>query len=99
MIYPHEVIVLPFELDSEQLRELEIKIDSTLRDTWIAGTERRIHISDESWSRNCPYVEELVKRYTKAGWRCESYGYASILFHAPKPKSETSWSLFRFITG
>lgn len=88
MITPDQVIVKKFNPDWNQY---ETRIDAALRKDWYEGEERQVNVLPALTGRSTvhPVVVEMVKRYQAVGWKCESYGYTSMTFFAPK-MSDTS---------
>lgn len=92
MIYPNEVIVNKFNPDYD---EYEARIDAVLKRDWYEGEERKLDVLPGCHGRCSvhPVVTEMLARYSRAGWKCDSWGYTSMSFTAPRrsdPKKDSS---------
>lgn len=99
MITPEQVIVKKFNPDWDKY---EIQIDLELKVTWYENEERKIMLRYKEPEVNdqelrMQVVNEMIKRYRAAGWRCRLYGYSFLAFQAPKLKDDSSANKKRWL--
>lgn len=85
MIIPKDVKISP---RSEDYAKIEAIIDAELSKPWVEGEQRIVYDIGKCKFRqrlsHDPLVLEMTRKYQKAGWDCQVYGYDSILFRCPR---------------